>query len=104
MIPVDMRGVGEEFDDVSQMIQKLGPKGTAEAFVKAKDHFDKNPDKEPEEERPKAMTAGEWKSVLEDDVLEGEEEELFLEGEEEEAELDDEGEAEEPPEKKAKTA
>eukprot|EP00929_Paragymnodinium_shiwhaense_P110160 TRINITY_DN76902_c0_g1_i1.p1 TRINITY_DN76902_c0_g1~~TRINITY_DN76902_c0_g1_i1.p1 ORF type:complete len:159 (-),score=96.41 TRINITY_DN76902_c0_g1_i1:221-697(-) len=106
MIPVDMRGVGEEFDDVEQMVEKLGPKGTAEAFVKAKEYFDANKDGEPEDERPKQMTAAEWKAVLEeDDMLEGEEEELMLEGEEEEAELDDEedGDAEEPAAKKAKT-
>merc|ERR1719461_1028511 len=35
MVPVDMRGVEEVYDDVEQMIEKLGPKGTAEAFVKA---------------------------------------------------------------------
>merc|ERR1712000_441810 len=39
MVPVDMRGVNEEFADVDQMIENLfsgmlGPKGTAEAFVK----------------------------------------------------------------------
>eukprot|EP00929_Paragymnodinium_shiwhaense_P043061 TRINITY_DN2218_c0_g1_i3.p2 TRINITY_DN2218_c0_g1~~TRINITY_DN2218_c0_g1_i3.p2 ORF type:complete len:158 (-),score=78.00 TRINITY_DN2218_c0_g1_i3:418-891(-) len=106
MVPVDMRGVGEEFDDVEQMVEKLGPKGTAEAFVKAKKYFDENKNGEPADERPKAMTAAEWKAVLEDDIGEGEEEELMLEGEEEEAELDDEEDAgaEEPAAKKAKTA
>merc|ERR1712136_70996 len=42
MLPVDMRGVGEEFEDVEQMTAKLGAKGTAEAFVKAADYFDAN--------------------------------------------------------------
>ena len=37
MVPVDMRGVSEEFDDVEQMAAKLGAKGTAEAFIKAAD-------------------------------------------------------------------
>merc|ERR1712060_299330 len=102
MVPVDMRGVGADYEDVEQMVEKLGPKGTVEAFIKAADYFNENKDGEPEEERPKPMTAGEWKSLLEEDMLdegmfEGEEEELV--GDEEEA---DEG--EEPDAKKAKTA
>mmetsp|Transcript_33394 Transcript_33394/g.76261 ORF Transcript_33394/g.76261 Transcript_33394/m.76261 type:complete len:163 (+) Transcript_33394:122-610(+) len=107
MVPVDMRGVGEEFEDVEQMVEKLGPKGTAEAFIKAADYFEKNPNKEPEEDRPKEMTAKEWRKVLEDEedieeeLPEGEEEELLEEELEEECEED--GEAE-PPAKKAKTA
>mmetsp|Transcript_50658 Transcript_50658/g.90922 ORF Transcript_50658/g.90922 Transcript_50658/m.90922 type:complete len:165 (+) Transcript_50658:85-579(+) len=111
MVPVDMRGVGEDFDDVEQMVEKLGPKGTAEAFVKAAEYFDANKDNEKEEDRPKPMTASEWRQVLEeDDCLEDGEEE-FLEGEEEELDDLDEGveeeegaEAEEPAAKKAKTA
>merc|ERR1740120_4823 len=98
MIPVDMRGVGEDFDDVEQMVEKLGAKGTVEAFIKAAEYFDANKDNEPEEERPKPMTAAEWKSVLEDDDsfdgLEGEEEDFLEEAEEE---------GDEPASKKAKT-
>merc|ERR1712083_817643 len=106
MGPVDMRGVGEEYDDVEQMVEKLGNKGTVEAFVKAAEYFDANKDKEPEEERPKPMTAAEWKSVLEEDVGEEGEEELGLfEGEEEElmedAEEELDGEDGEPASKKA---
>jgi len=111
MVPVDMRGVGEEFDDVESMVEKLGPKGTAEAFVKAREYFEANKDKEPEDERPQPMTAAEWKKVLEEDFDEGEEEEDLLEDEEED--FDEEGEegdpddagdaAEEPAAKKAKT-
>ena len=33
--------------------------------LKAREYFDKNPDKEPEDERPKPMTAKEWKEVSE---------------------------------------
>merc|ERR1712217_150085 len=102
MIPVDMRGVGTEYDDVEQMVEKLGAKGAVEAFIKAAEYFDANKDNEPEDERAKPMTAAEWKQVLEDNgsMLEGEEEEeLFDEGEEEEL---DEDEAE-PAAKKAKT-
>merc|ERR1712083_940642 len=50
MVPVDMRGVGTDFDDVEQMMEKLGAKGTIEAFIKAADYFDANKDNEPEEE------------------------------------------------------
>lgn len=112
MVPVDMRGVGEDFDDVEQMVEKLGPKGTAEAFIKAAEYFEANKDKEPEDERPKPMTAAEWKKVLEEDDIEGEEEALpeeeeeegLEEADEEEGDLDEEGDEEgEPPAKKAKT-
>merc|ERR1712161_186151 len=102
MVPVDMRGVEQDFDDVEQMVEKLGPKGAAEAFLKAKEYFDANKDGEPEDERPKPMTAAEWKQVLEEDDDEGEEEEL-LEGEEEEDLEDPEEEAGEPDAKKART-
>merc|ERR1712039_165547 len=91
MIPVDMRGVGAEYDDVEQMVEKLGAKGTAEAFVKAAEYFNANKDNEPEDERPKPMTAKEWRKILEEQDDEGEEEEL-PEGEEEEEGLLDEGE------------
>ena len=37
MVPVDMRGVDEEFDDVEQVTAKIGAKGIAEAFIKAAD-------------------------------------------------------------------
>merc|ERR1712190_169591 len=105
MVPVDMRGVEQDFDDVEQMVEKLGPKGAAEAFLKAKEYFDANKDGEPEEERPKPMTAAEWKQVLEEDDDEGEEEEL-LEGEEEEdleEPEEEEGEGDEPDAKRART-
>merc|ERR1711997_550666 len=74
MVPVDMRGVEEDFDDVEQMVGKLGPKGAAEAFLKAKEYFDANKDGDPEEERPKPMTAAEWKQVLEEDLDDPDEE------------------------------
>lgn len=60
VVPVDMRGVGQEFEDVEEMLSKLGPKGTAEAFVKAKSYFDANKDGDSESERPQPMTAAEW--------------------------------------------
>merc|ERR1712000_744691 len=64
MVPVDMRGVNEEFEDVDQMIEKLGLKGTAEAFVKAHENFKANKDNEPEDERPAPMTAAKWRQIL----------------------------------------
>mmetsp|Transcript_145468 Transcript_145468/g.464847 ORF Transcript_145468/g.464847 Transcript_145468/m.464847 type:complete len:165 (-) Transcript_145468:209-703(-) len=102
MLPVDMRGVGQDFESVEDIVEALGVVGAAEAFVKAREYFDANKEGEPEDERPKPMTAAEWKKVLEEEDLglEGEEEEL-LEDEEEEADEDAE-EAEEPPAKKAK--
>mmetsp|Transcript_74143 Transcript_74143/g.208130 ORF Transcript_74143/g.208130 Transcript_74143/m.208130 type:complete len:165 (+) Transcript_74143:96-590(+) len=108
MMPVDMRGVGEDFDDVEQMLEKLGPKGTAEAFIRAREHFEKQTAKDPEDERPKEMTAAEWREVLAADMGEGEEEEDLLEDEEEDLEdLEEEGNDEEgdgePASKKAKT-
>mmetsp|Transcript_98508 Transcript_98508/g.261764 ORF Transcript_98508/g.261764 Transcript_98508/m.261764 type:complete len:168 (-) Transcript_98508:134-637(-) len=107
MVPVDMKGAGGEYDDVEQMVQKLGPKGAAEAFVKAHEYFEKAKESIPEEDRPKPMTAIEWKSVLnEEDDMEGEEEDL-LEDEEEEDELEgeeEEDDAAEPASKKAKTS
>mmetsp|Transcript_50604 Transcript_50604/g.128510 ORF Transcript_50604/g.128510 Transcript_50604/m.128510 type:complete len:166 (-) Transcript_50604:236-733(-) len=103
MLPIDMRGVGQDFESVEDIVEALGVVGAAEAFVKAREYFDANKEGEPEDERPKPMTAAEWKKVLEEEDLglEGEEEE-FIEDEEEEAEEDNE-EAGEPPTKKAKT-
>mmetsp|Transcript_26492 Transcript_26492/g.69064 ORF Transcript_26492/g.69064 Transcript_26492/m.69064 type:complete len:166 (+) Transcript_26492:50-547(+) len=103
MLPVDMRGVGQDFESVEDIVEALGVVGAAEAFVKAREYFDANKEEEPEDERPKPMTAAEWKKVLEEEDLglEGEEEE-FLEDDEEEAEEDND-EAGEPPTKKAKT-
>jgi len=111
MVPVDMRGVGEEFEDVESMVEKLGPKGTAEAFIKAREYFEANKDGEPEDERAKPMTAAEWKQVLEEDLDDEGEEEDFLEDDEEdleegeeEVEEGEEDTAAEPAAKKAKTA
>jgi len=115
MVPVDMRGVkekvGKDFDDVDMMVDELGAKGTADAFLAAAVYFDANKDKEPEDERPQPMTAKEWRKILEEnDMGEDVEEEELLEDEEEEAEgdfaeeeeLDDED-GDEPPAKKSKS-
>lgn len=115
MVPVDMRGVaekvGKDFDDVDMMVDELGAKGTADAFLAAAEYFAANKDKEPEDERPQPMTAKEWRKILEEnDEGEDVEEEELLEDEEEEAEGDFAEEEElgdedgdEPPAKKSKT-
>merc|ERR1711907_232921 len=80
MIPVDMSGVGEDFEDIDQMVAKLGPKGTCEAFLKAQECFDKKKPSLPEEECPAPMTKSDWQQVLADDgrsIGEGFEEEFF---------------------------
>merc|ERR1719162_2977705 len=56
MIPVDMRGVGQDFDDAEAMAQKLGPEGTVVAFLKAREYFEKNQHTIPDEERPTPMS------------------------------------------------
>merc|ERR1719161_1678756 len=97
MVPVDMKAVEEPFEDIEQMVEKLGAKGSIEAFVKARVLLEKNEEGEPEDERPKEMTAMEWRALLEEDGMdeEGEEEFLnFMEGEEDELQ-DIEGEEEE---------
>merc|ERR1712048_1408734 len=67
MIPVDMRGVEGTFDDVEELVTKLGLKGTAEAFIKAREYFEANKDGETEEERAQEMTAKAWREILNDD-------------------------------------
>merc|ERR1712150_189609 len=101
MLPVDMRGVGKEYDSVEDMVKDLGVVGAAEAFLKAREDFEANKDNEPEEERPSPMTAKAWRSAL----LEGEEEEI-MEGEESDGLDEEEEEGNEdfaPAEKKQKT-
>merc|ERR1719223_1254106 len=84
-----MRGVEEEFEDVDQMMEKLKPKGTAEAFLKAHEYFQQNKDKEPDDERPAPMTAAEWRKILDEQDDEAGEFGLMEAGEEEEGCADD---------------
>merc|ERR1711862_206995 len=95
MIPVDMRGIDGDFQDVDELVTKLGIKGTAEAFVKAREYFVANKDGEKDDERATNMTAKEWKELLMGDG-EDLEEELF-EGEEEEFDDEEEDEGDEEP-------
>jgi len=104
MVPVDMRGIPDEYDNIEQMVKKLGPKETAEAWIKAAEDFEANVDKEPEDERAKPMTAAEWRSLLEDDNGEdGEEEDMSEDSESELAENETEEGAGEPASKRQKT-
>mmetsp|Transcript_58801 Transcript_58801/g.164176 ORF Transcript_58801/g.164176 Transcript_58801/m.164176 type:complete len:175 (+) Transcript_58801:75-599(+) len=111
MVPIDMRGAGDDLDDdVGSMVEKLGPKRSAEMFVKCADFFAANKENEPEDERPQNITAAEWKTLGESDC-EGEEEDDFsFEDEEEEEGADDGSQNDEEPEpeapkaKKAKTS
>merc|ERR1719221_1077122 len=98
MLPVDMRGVGQEFDDVGSMLEKLGSKGMVEAFMKARAFFDKNVDGAAKEDRAQPITAKEWCEVLNDGALgeggdeeedEGDEEESFDEEDEDDDDDDD---------------
>merc|ERR1711971_774781 len=107
MVPIDTANMLEDMEDMNAMVEKLGAKGVAEAFIAAEDRFQANKDKIAEEVCPKPMTAKEWKSLAE---MEDPEEEGFECGEEEdleedaEEEIDDDGAAEEPATKKPKTA
>jgi len=99
MVPVDMRGIGKEYDDVGTMIEELGAKGVCEAFGKARDYFEAHKEEMEEDERPAEITWEEWQMMQQGGLQEGFEEEFFEGGEEEEF---DEGE-EEPAAKKQKT-
>merc|ERR1712039_847029 len=99
MVPVDMRGIGKEYDDVGSMVEELGAKGACEAFGKARDYFEAHKEEMDEEERPGEITWEEWQ-MMQHGGQEGLEEEFFEGGEEEE--WGDEGE-EEPATKKQKT-
>merc|ERR1712048_618277 len=101
MIPVDMRSVEGDFENLEHMMEQLGAKGVAEEYVKARKYFEANKDGEPEEERAGNLTFKEYHEMM---MLNEDMEEELFEGEEEEfADDDEEGDAEEPPEKKAKT-
>eukprot|EP00439_Symbiodinium_sp_Y106_P058459 s644_g8.t1 len=129
MLPVDMRGVENEYEGIDELIAELKPIEASKALLKARECFQENKDGLPESERPQPMTAAAWKQILQEDmgvgvggirplaVSQQETEEDFLENDEDEdgidlleadeEELDDdedpEGDAEEPPAKKAKT-
>merc|ERR1711879_464548 len=113
----DMNGLLLRFDDVADMVARLGSKGAAEAFIAAQEYFADNYYGDPVDERPKPMTAAEWKDILDDEgkefwsdegeeeeEIEEEAEEELLDDENEEEELEDEEEKEEEEEHVAKKA
>merc|ERR1719343_1188870 len=95
VVPVDLRGVSENFakdfeDDFDIMIEKLGAKGAASGLLKAHEYFKKNKGNDPEDDRATTITVKEWKAMLEDDGFGDEDEE-----EEDDAGAEDEEEEEE---------
>merc|ERR1712039_710499 len=89
MLPVDMRGLGIEIDDVDDIVEILGPNGAVGAFVKARRYFEENQGGDPEEERASSMSGKDFKKMMLDDMHD--------QGEENEADA-------EPLPKKAKSA
>merc|ERR1719263_458049 len=65
VIPTDLRGISDNFeeefeDDFEVMLEKLGPKGTAEGLLKAHEYWEKNTGSEPAEKLAQPLTAKEW--------------------------------------------
>merc|ERR1711907_430679 len=115
IIPTDLRGISDNFeeefeDDFEVMMEKLGPKGTAEGILKAHEFWEKNKGNESAEKRAQPLTAKEWNAMVndsdedeDDDDDEDDDEDAGGEGEEEEdGEGDEEDEEQEPAAKKAK--
>jgi len=61
VIPVDLSGAGANLDDWDAALKQLGAVKTVDCFVKAFAYFEASKHKTPEEERPKPMTAKQWK-------------------------------------------
>jgi len=116
LTPVDVGDAGEGFPattDHEEILEKIGPKEAAEGILKASVKWETTKQKFNDEERPIAMTVGDWLKELENyEILEdegGEEESLVDESDEEEDEDDakeeeEEDEDEGPASKKQKTA
>ena len=60
LVPVDMRGTGDYFEDVDDMVKKLGPKGAIEAFFTARDFLVEAQTSMPDDPRWRPMTAAAW--------------------------------------------
>jgi uncharacterized protein (TIGR02452 family) len=96
MVPVDMLA-GTDFEDLGEALEKLDPKGTAEAILKAREYVEANNDGEAEKDRPKPLSLTAWKAMLEEldmPCMEGEEEESMEAEEDEEEPSSEEDEAE----------
>jgi len=87
VVPIDLRGISANFakefeDDFDVMVEKLGPKGTAEGLLKGYEFWKQNKAKEKESIREEPITVKEWKERLADDGFNEDEED-------EEEDLDD---------------
>merc|ERR1740121_2807687 len=106
LVPVDLSAVEEKLSGngdsvplvdeegrlaIGHLIQRLGMREAAAAILEAQQRFLENPNAEPEDSRPKPISAREWREAWDEWPEEGEEEEL-LEGEEEEEEVEEEAE------------
>merc|ERR1712187_66042 len=103
VVPVDLRGVSDNFakdfeDDFDVMMKKLGAKGAADGFLRAREYFKNNRGNDPEDDRAEECTVKEWKDLLADDGFNDEDEE------EEDYGAEDEQEVAEPEPKKQKSA
>lgn len=63
MIPVDMSALTLDLSEESA--QEMGPRGAAEAYLRAQEYFDAN--RSSAGERPSPMSAAEWKRTLEEE-------------------------------------
>merc|ERR1712232_353714 len=104
VVPIDLRGVSANFakdfeDDFDVMVEKLGPKGTAEGLLKGYEYWKQNKGKEKDSVREEPITVKEWKERLADDGFnedeEDDEEDDQEDGEEEGEEEDEDDEEDE---------
>merc|ERR1712094_27415 len=107
IVPTDLRGISDNFeevfeDDFEVMMEKLGPKGTAEGILKAHEFWEKNKGNESAEKRAQPLTAKEWNAMVNDS--DEDEDDDDDEDDDEDAGGDGEDEEQEPAAKKAKTA
>mmetsp|Transcript_60276 Transcript_60276/g.194097 ORF Transcript_60276/g.194097 Transcript_60276/m.194097 type:complete len:173 (-) Transcript_60276:123-641(-) len=93
LVPVDISGEGEDFPmEAEGLVKKEGAKAAVEAIVRSAELFEKDKGKYKEDERPIAMTVGEWLAeiAVDDEGEDGEEEEQE-ESEEEDGEDNEDG-------------
>ena len=63
LAPVDVRGVGDDYDVIDLHTDRLSLKAAAEAFVRASDYFISKTAGEPENERPMEMNAAAYRQM-----------------------------------------
>merc|ERR1719263_1870152 len=79
VIPTDLRGISDNFeeefeDDFEVMLEKLGPKGTAEGLLKAHEYWEANKANEAADARAKPLTFKDFHELTGDDDDEDEDE------------------------------